>query len=107
MAVDTAPLTLRVQRLDRDRDLTIDLGTVTIGPQGHLTVAAAEAPFKEYLAGVVETVNAQKEIHIKVPPPADGRPNGIYYLLVARTSPDLLEMMRQYLEEKYDLLLMS
>ena len=46
-----------------------------------------------------------EELSIKVPPPRGEKPFGVYYLTVARTAPDLLDMMRQYLEQAYDLLL--
>ena len=105
MATDTTPLTLRVQRLDRELDLTIDIGTVTFGPQGELTVVATEPYFDDFLANVVREVNAKKELRIKVPPPAGAPPFSIYTLTVERSAPDLLAMMRQYLEQKYDLLL--
>ena len=70
MATGTAPLTLRVQRLDRDLDLPIDVGTVTFGPQGELAVVSTEPFFDEYLGNIVNAVNAKKELRIKVPPPA-------------------------------------
>jgi hypothetical protein len=107
MATDTATRTFGVQRLDRDNDLRTDVGTVTFGPQGQLTVVAAQPHCEAYLANVVATVNGKKELNIKVPPPPGGRPGGVYFLTVARTTPDLLEMMRQYLEQKYELLLVD
>jgi hypothetical protein len=107
MTSDTTPLTLRVQRLDRRNDLKVDLGSVTFGPQGQLAVVAAKPNFEAYLANIVETVNAKKELNIKVPPSEGAKPFSICFLTVARTAPDLLDMMRQYLEQKYDLLLVE
>jgi len=107
MATDTNFLTLRVQRVDPQLDLSIDLGTVTFGPGGELGVVAAEPNCEGFLSALVETVNAKPNLRIKVPPPAGGRAEGVYFLTVARTAPDLLEMMRQYLQQKYNVLLIE
>ncbi len=107
MATDTKPLTLRVQRRDWATDLRVDLGTVTFGPQGQLAVVSARPNFEKYLSNLVAEVNAKNELSIKVPPPEGGRPMGVYFMTVARTAPDLLDMMRQFLEQKYDLLLVD
>ncbi len=103
MATETAPLTLRVQRIDREDGLHIDVGTISFGPEGQLAVVAAEPHFDDYLAEVVNTVNAKKELRIKVPPPKGAQPYSIYTLSVTRAAPDLLDMMKQYLEQKFDL----
>ena len=36
-----------------------------------------------------------------------GKPLGIYHLSVPRTSPDLLDRLMEYFEQKYDLMLME
>lgn len=102
MATETAPLTLRAQRVDREFDLTTDLGTVSFGPRGELGVLNAKPNCEEFLKNLVATVNAKANLRIKIPPPEGGKSDGIYFLTVARTAPDLLEMMRQYLEQKYN-----
>src|SRR5437868_13075515 len=108
MATDTTPLTLRMQRIDRKYDVRVDLGTVTFGAEGLLTVAAAAHPqFANYLTSLVEMVNAKPEISIKAPPPEGAKPHSVYFLTVARTAPDLLDMMRQYFEQKFDILLVE
>ena len=97
----------RVRRIDREDDLgvQIDVGTVTFGAEGELAVVAAEPHLVKFLGDVVEAVNAKKELRIKVPPPADAKPFSIYSLTVARSAPDLLDIMRTYLEQKFDLVL--
>jgi hypothetical protein len=102
MPTETQPLTLRVQRVDGELDLAVDLGTVAFGPQGQLTVISAEPGFESFLASVVATTNKRKELSIKVPPPKGSQP-GVYLLAVPRTAPDLLEMMEQFMQQTYDL----
>ena len=101
------PLTFLVQRWDRNNDVTVDLGTVTFGPRGELRIVDVRDNYNEYLSQVVESVNSQDELSIKVPPPPDAKPYGIYYLTVSRTAPDLLDTMCKHLEQKYDLLLVD
>ena len=107
MATDTKRLTFKVQRLDRDDDLRIDLGTVAFGAQGKLAVVAAQPKLEQYLADVVEAVNGKKELNIKVPPPKGAPDFSVCFKMVARTAPDLLDRMRQYLEQNYDLVLVD
>ncbi len=102
MATQTQPLTLRVQRADPEIDVTVDLGTVTFGPQGQLAVTTARPNFEAFLAKVVADTNNRKELSIKIPPPKGAQP-GVYALTVPRTAPDLLDIMRQYFEQTYDL----
>jgi hypothetical protein len=107
MATDTAPLTLGVQRLAREHNVKIDIGTITFGPQGQLAVASARPRFEGYLAKVVADVNAQEKLTIKVPPPEGAKPFSFYTLTVPRTAPDLLGTIREYLEQNFDLLLVG
>jgi hypothetical protein len=108
MATKTPPK-FRVQRIDRSDglDIPIDIGTVTFGPQGELAVVAAEPNLEKFLGTIVEEVNAKKELRIKVPPPAGAKPFSTYKMTVARTAPDLLDVMRTYLQQKYDLVLVE
>jgi hypothetical protein len=105
MTTATATHTLRVQQLDRKYGLRIDLGTVSFGPQGELALVAAQPHFDGYLTKVIEAVNARPTLSVKTPPPAGGPAHGIAYVTVERTAPDLLDWMRKFLEQKYDLLL--
>jgi hypothetical protein len=107
MAADTAVRTFKVQQLDRQYDLRVDLGTLSVGPEGQLAVVSARPNYEQYLANIVETVNGKEQLSIKVPPPAGGTRYGIYTVTVDRTAPDLLERMREFLEQKYDLLLVD
>jgi hypothetical protein len=106
MANEPTPLRLRVERYDPASDLSVELGRLSFGPRGVLALVSARPPYERLLAGVVEAVNARDELVLKVPPPPGGKPMGVYHLSVARTAPDLLERMGDYLEQKYDLLLM-
>jgi hypothetical protein len=94
-----------MQRLGRPTNLRIDLGTVTFGPKGELGIVSAKPNFADYLNNIVTTVNGKKELSIKVPPPQGAEPLSVYFLVVGRTASDLLDMMRQYLEQTYDILL--
>lgn len=105
MPTDTTTYSLRVQRRDPLNDLPIDIGTLSFGPNGQLAVVGARANYEEYLTGIVASVNAKPQLSIKVPPPPGGRGDGVYFMTVSRTAPDLRDMMRQFLEQKFDLLL--
>jgi hypothetical protein len=105
MATATATHTFQVQQLDRKYGLRIDLGTVTFGPQGELALVSAQTNFDGFLTKVIEAVNARPTLSVKSPPPEGGQPHAIYYVTVERTAPDLLDWMRKFLEQNYDLLL--
>ena len=94
-----------VQRIDGRGGQTFDIGTLSYGQGGHLEVMTADPAYQAYLAEVVNTVNATDELSIKVPPPADTEPYSVYFRIVDRTAPDLLDVMRTYLERDYGLLL--
>ena len=103
---DEAPTAVYgVQRMNRRGGRTIDIGAVSYGPGGHLEVVSADPKYRTFLANVVATVNATDELSIKVPPPPDAEPYSVYFRIVDRTAPDLLDVMRTYLERDYDLLL--
>jgi hypothetical protein len=99
--------TFKVQHVDREAGVRVDLGAVSFGPRGELAVVAAEPQLGPYLAGIVEAVNAQAELTIKVPPPEGAEPFSVYFMKVPRTSPKLLERMRLYLEQKHDVILVE
>jgi hypothetical protein len=104
----TAPTsTFRVQRIDREHDLRVELGTVTVGPQGEIAVIAARPKMEHYLSDLVARVNAKPVWTIKVPPPPGAEPFSLHMLTVDRSSPNLLERLRQYLEQKHDVLLVD
>jgi hypothetical protein len=94
-----------VQRIDQRGGQTFDIGTLGYGPCGHLEVVTADPAYRTYLAEVADTVNATEELSIKVPPPPDAEPYSVYFRIVDRTAPDLLDVMRTYLERDYGLLL--
>jgi hypothetical protein len=94
-----------VQRIDRRGGQTFDIGTLSYGQRGHLEVVTADPAYQAYLDEVVTTVNATDELSIKVPPPPDAEPYSVWFRTVDRTAPDLLDVMRTYLERDYGLLL--
>lgn len=103
---DNVPTTVYgVQQIDRRGGQTFDIGTLRYRQGGQLEVVTADPDFQAYLAEVVDTVNATEELSIKVPPPADAEPYSVYFRIVDRTAPDLLDVMRTYLERDYGLLL--
>jgi len=105
MATTATTHTLRVQRRNRQDGPPIDVGTVTFGPLGELALASARPHFDGFLATMIEAVNARPTLSVKSPPPEGSPPHSIYYVTVERTAPDLLDWMRKFLEQKYDLLL--
>jgi hypothetical protein len=103
---DNDPATVYgVQQIDQRGGRTFDIGTLRYGRGGHLEVVTADPAFQTYLAEVVDTVNATEELSIKVPPPPDAEPYSVFFRIVDRTAPDLLDVMRTYLERDYGLLL--
>jgi len=109
MAITTPTKTrrLRVERYDAVTNISIELGTLDFGPSGQLTLVSARPGYERLLQDIVGSTNAREEIVIKVPPPPGGKPMGIYHLSVPRTSPDLLDRLMEYFEQKYDLMLME
>jgi hypothetical protein len=107
MTNDMRPLPFKVQQLDRDSDVRVDVGSVSFGPRGELAVVAAEPKLRRYLTGIVDEVNAETELVVKVLPPEGAEPFSVFFRKVPRTSPNLLERMRQYLEQKHDLVLVE
>ncbi len=105
MAAVATPHALRVQKRNGPDRRPTDVGTVTFGPQGELALASARPHFDGFLATVIDAVNARPTLSVKAPPPEDAPPHSIYYVTVERTAPDLLDWMRRFLEQKYDLLL--
>jgi hypothetical protein len=106
--VTTNPLPkFRVRRIDPTDDLPIDVGTVTFGARGELAVVAAEPQHEKFLADVIEAVNAKEVLRIKVPPPPEAEQFSIYSQTVARTAPDLLDVMRTYLQQRFELALVD
>ena len=105
MAEDSAPV-FTLQRADRwAGGPNFDVGAVRVGSDGLLEVVSAEPDYETYLTEVVDTVNATDELTVKVPPPADAEPYSVYYRIADRTSPDLIDVLRTYLERDFDLLL--
>jgi hypothetical protein len=105
MATTATPHTLRVQTRNRQDSRPIDVGAVTFGPRGELALVSARPNFDGFLAKLIETVNARPTLSVKAPPAEGAPPHSIYYVTVERTAPDLLDWMRRFLEQKYDLLL--
>lgn len=104
MSIQQDEIVLTVQRLEDD-DTVTDIGKLSFGDHGKLTVISAEAAFKSVLETIVSTVNAQEELRIKVPPPPDAEPGSLYRRSATRDDADLLDVMREYLDQKYGLIL--
>lgn len=105
MADDAPTAVYGVQRIDRWGDRTVDIGALSYGPGGHLGVVSADPTYGTFLADVVDTVNATEKLSIKATPPDGAEPSTVYFRMVDRTAPDLLDVMRTYLERDFDLLL--
>jgi len=101
------PTVFRVQHVDHEHDVRVEIGTVSVDARGAMTVLTTQPKMAHYLGDIVARVNARPVWNIKVPPPPGARPFGVHLLAVQRTSPRLLERLRQYLEQQHDLLLVE
>jgi hypothetical protein len=104
MATTRNEPTFRVLRREGDDDLR-EIGKVSVGDGGRLTLVGASGPFRGPLRDIIDAVNGLEEIRIKVPPPRGAEPGALYRRSVTRSEPDLLDALGAYLEQKYDLLL--
>lgn len=94
----------RVLRREDDDSLR-EIGQVTVGDAGRMTLVDASGAFRLPLQDIVDTVNALDELRIKVPPPPGAAPGSLFRRSFARSEPDVLDALREYLDQKYDLVL--
>src|SRR6266446_2916758 len=100
-----ADITLSVKRpTGDDGDLT-EIGKISFGERGNLTLLSAGPGFQSALENILAAVNAQEELRIKVPPPPEAEAMSLFRRSVKRDEPDLLQAMCDYMEQKYDLYL--
>src|SRR5262245_49251430 len=84
-------------------DALREVGRIGFGPRGHLTLLSARPGYYDILERVLQAVNVQETLTIKVPPPAGGNPGSVFVATVRRDDPELLSVVRDYLEQQYDL----
>src|SRR5262245_56153481 len=105
MATTAAEITLSIKRPSGEDDELTEIGKVSFGAHGELTLLSANTGFQSALENVLRAVNAETELRIKVPPPPEAAPLSLFRRTVKRDEPDLLEAMCDYMEQKYDLFL--
>lgn len=108
MTIQTPSVTqrMRVGSYDEASDVLLSLGTLELGPRGRLRLIDAKPGYQALLSRLVDEVNARDTLLLKVPPPpGDAPPLGVYHRSVTRDAPDLPDRLAEYVEQRYDLLL--
>jgi hypothetical protein len=98
-----ADIIMSVKRPVGDDDNLAEIAKVSFGERGRLALLSANPAFQSVLENVLSAVNAQEELRIKVPPPPEAEPMSVHRASIKRDDPDLLDAMREYMEQKYDL----
>ena len=80
------------------------IARLAIGSDGTLALTDADKAYADVLRDIVGTINAAPTISVKVPVPGS-KDHGITFRTVARTDPDFPELLADYLDQKYDLVL--
>jgi hypothetical protein len=86
-------------------DSTGEIGKLICRADGLMTLTEAKTDLLPALQAILEAVNAQDEFRIKVPPDPASAPGGVAWDSFYRDDPDLYELLREYMKQKYALYL--
>ena len=102
MTDSTAPLLLDLTAFDEDDDSWTDLGQLTLGADGLLTVTAITAPqASARIEEFVKLTNDKPGLHMDAEP-APGSPQfAVASRFVARGEPDFLAALQDYADKYY------
>jgi hypothetical protein len=89
-----------VRRMD---DTLREVGRVAFAERGQLMLLSALPDYRALLERILEAVNGQETLTIKVPPPAGEEPGSVFSATVRRNDPKLLDAVQDHLEQQYDL----
>jgi hypothetical protein len=102
----TGPAGVERAVLKRDDDDSLHpLGRVAQGARGQLTLLSASPGYEGPLRNILAAVNAQEQLRVKVPPPPGSEPYALHVRTVTRDDADLADALKDYLEQKYGLVL--
>lgn len=96
---------LTVLKRDMTDDSLYPIGKVMLGPRGELTLTSAGEGFEEPLQNILQAVNSLDEFRIKVPSPPGSEPFSLDAKSVGRDNPDSPSALRDFLEQRYGLVL--
>lgn len=102
---EVEPVHLVVSRAESKDQPAIEIGRVDFAPDGELTLISATQGNEDLLYDAIDSVNDMEELRLKVPPPADAPQFSVYVLSVKRSSPKLLDYMRDLFAQKFGLVL--
>lgn len=98
--------TFRIERPDEGGLPPTAIGRLGCDGDGRLRLLESDPAYTAALEGVVEAVNGQEALRVKVPPPPEAEERGVWWSTITRDHPDdLVDSLPPYFEQKYNLLL--
>lgn len=97
--------TFRIERPDEGGMPPTPIGRLGCDGNGRLHLLEADPAYTAALGSVLEAVNGQEALRVKVPPPPEAEEGGVWWSTITRDDPDLLDSLPPYFEQKYNLLL--
>lgn len=104
MALSAGEAAYVIERRIGDEPESERIGRLTLESDGTLKLLDADEDYRDVLQEIVAAINAEPAIRVKVPPP-DPEGRGVYFQQVARTDPEFPSLLGDYLDQKYDLVL--